>query len=121
MSNPVTRWQIITKNPESHSAFYRDVFGWEISADNAMNYRQATTGRGDAPDGGFWPSPSDETPCCVQLFIEVQDVGSSITRATEHGAQVAMPAQQLPEGEVMALLVDSQGLGFGIFSPAKAS
>ena len=25
----------------------------------------------------------------------------------------------LPEGEVMALLVDCEGLGFGVFSPAK--
>ena len=120
MSNPVVRWQIITKNPESHSAFYRDVFDWKISADNALNYRQATSGRDEGPDGGFWPAPSD-TPCCVQLYMEVEDVEASITRATEHGAQVVMPAQQLPEGEVMALLVDCEGLGFGIFSPAKPS
>ncbi len=120
MSNPVARWQIVTKNPERHSAFYRDVFDWEISSDNALNYRQAISGRDEGPDGGFWPAPPD-TPCCVQLYMEVEDVEASIIRATERGAQVVMPAQRLPEGEVMALLVDCEGLGFGIFSPAKTS
>ena len=120
MSNPVARWQIITKNPEDHAAFYRDVFDWKISADNALNYRQATSGRDAGPDGGFWPAPSD-APCIVQLYMEVEDVEAHITRAFEHGAQVVMPAQHLPEGEEMALLVDSEGLGFGLFSPAKPS
>jgi hypothetical protein len=120
MSNPVARWQIITKDPERHSAFYRDVFDWQISADNALNYREATSGRDDGPDGGFWPAPSDG-PCSVQLYIEVEDVDAAVARATEHGAQVVMPTQQLPDGDVMALLVDIEGLGFGVFRSASSS
>ncbi len=27
MGNPVLRWQIITKDPESHSGLYHDIFG----------------------------------------------------------------------------------------------
>ncbi len=118
MSSPVARWQIITKDPEGHSAFYRDVFGWEISADNAMNYRQATSGRDEGPDGGFWPAPPGAANG-VQLVMEVEDVQASVARATEHGAEVVLPPQHLPEGEVMAILCDIEGLAFGVFSPAK--
>ena len=118
MSSPVARWQIITKNPESHAAFYRDVFGWEISADNAMNYRQATSGRDEGPHRGFLPAPP-RAANSVQLMIEVEDVKTYVARATEHGAEVVLPPQHLPEGEVMAILCDIEGLAFGVFSPAK--
>ncbi len=116
MSNPVLRWQIITKNPERHSVFYRDVFGWDISADNALNYRQASSQDERGIDGGFWPSPS-EAPCFVQLFIEVDDVEAAVSRATDHGAVVVLSPQHLPEGEVMAILRDCEGLTFSVFSP----
>lgn len=115
MKNPVARWQIITKDPENHSAFYREVFGWEISADNPLNYRQATSGRDASPDGGFWPAPP-EAPSFVQLHVQVEDVPAAVGRATEHGAEVIVPAQHLPDGEVMAVLRDSHGLPFAVFS-----
>ena len=51
--------------------------------------------------------------------MEVEDVEASIARATEHGAEVVLPPQHLPEGEVMAILCDSEGLSFGVFSPAE--
>ncbi len=119
MSNPVLRWQIVTKDPERHSSFYRDVFGWEIDADNALNYRQARSGNDGGIDGGFWPSPSDG-PSFVQLFIEVDDVDAAISRATDHGAEVIMAPQHLPEGEVMAILVDSEGLTFSVYTSPEA-
>ena len=119
MSNPVLQWQIITQNPERHSAFYRDAFGWDISADNALNYRQATSRDGRGIDGGFWPSPG-EAPSFVQLYIEVEDVDAAVARCTDHGGEVVMPPQHLPEGEVMAILVDCEGLSFGVFSPKEA-
>lgn len=115
MGNPVLRWQIITKDPERHSVFYRDVFGWDISADNALSYRQASSQDGRGIDGGFWPSPGD-APCFVQLFIEVDDVPAAVSRATDHGADVVMNPQHLPEGEVMAILRDCEGLTFSVFN-----
>ena len=118
MSNPVLRWQVITKDPERHSTFYRDVFGWEISADNPLQYRQASSGDERGIDGGFWPAPG-EAPCFIQFYIEVDDVEIYLKRSTEHGAVVVMGPQHLPEGEVMAILRDCEGLPFGVFSPRK--
>ena len=119
MSNPVLRWQIITKDPERHSEFYRDVFGWDISADNALSYRQTSCGDERGIEGGFWPAPGDG-PCFVQLFVEVDDVEAAVSRATDHGAVVILAPQHLPEGEVMAILRDSEGLTFSVFSPKDA-
>ena len=39
-------------------------------------------------------------------------------QAVECGAQILIPHQRLPDGDEMALLIDVQGLAFGIFKPA---
>ena len=44
MSNPVTHWQIISKDPEGAAGFYQEMFGWTIDTANKLNYRMVETG-----------------------------------------------------------------------------
>lgn len=53
MGDPVVQWQIISKEPDKHAAFYRAVFGWNISADNPLGYRAADTGSTKGIQGAF--------------------------------------------------------------------
>lgn len=115
MSNAVAQWQIVSKNPKATCEFYEKLFGWTITDANSLGYRQVNTGGGI--QGGVWPSPPDGHDI-VQLFVQVSDVADSIKRAVECGAQILIPHQKLPDGDEMALLIDVQGLAFGIFKPA---
>jgi predicted enzyme related to lactoylglutathione lyase len=108
--NPVTRWQIIARDPEASARFYSTLFGWRVDADNALGYRQLATG---GADGGIWPSQG-EGPDMVQLFVEVDDVATMIESAVQLGARVVIPRAVLPDGDVMAVLVDTAGLAFGL-------
>ena len=56
----------------------------------------------------------------VQLFIEVDNVASSVQKATELGATVIVPPQKLPDGSQLAILHDPEGVSFGIMSSAGA-
>ena len=112
MGQPVVRWQIISSDPEATASFYRDLFGWTEKRDNALGYRQLTTGT-NGIDGGVWPAPPD-VQSFVQLFVEVPDVEMHIARATRLGAQVLVPPSALPDGDTMAVLRDPSGLAFGI-------
>ncbi len=38
MPNHIVRWQIVTPEPAQAAAFYREVFGWELSVANSMGY-----------------------------------------------------------------------------------
>ena len=112
MSAPIVHWQIVTPKPEAVATFYRDLFGWKISAQNALGYRQVDTGQ-QGLNGGVWPSPPD-APSLVQLFVGVPDVVSAVAEATRLGATVIVPTTTLPDGDVMAILSDPAGITFGV-------
>jgi predicted enzyme related to lactoylglutathione lyase len=113
MSNAVIEFQIIATNPEATAAFYRQLFGWTVDADNALGYRRIATGSAEGIQGGIWPAPP-QAPTFVQLFIAVDDVAQSVAEAEKLGAKVLIPATTLPEGDVMAVLQDPQGMTFGL-------
>ena len=112
MSAPVLQWQILSPDPNGVAEFYRTLFGWRVTSDNALGYRQIETGAGGFR-GGIWPAPPG-SHTFVQLFVGVEDVDQSVARATELGARVIVPPTALPDGDVMAVLADPQGLTFGL-------
>lgn len=118
MGNPVTQWQIVTKNPDRLAQFYARLFDWEISDNNALNYRMVDAGDERGIGGGIWPAPP-EAPSFVQLFMEVGDVDAGVERAVELGGTVIIPAQTLPDGDRMAILRDPEGITFGVFRPGS--
>jgi len=120
MGSPVVQFQMLSRNPERTAEFYSALFGWSIDADNPLGYRQIRTGAGRGIDGGIWPAPP-QAPAFVQLFIEVPDVAAAVAQAAALGANVIMPAQTMPQGEMLAILQDVEGLSFGVYAPAPAA
>jgi predicted enzyme related to lactoylglutathione lyase len=112
MSQPVIRWQLISPDPERSSTFFRQLFGWQTSRDNALGYREVTAGDGGI-HGGIWPAPPGVTPF-VQLFVQVDDIDACVAQATSLGAKVIVPKTALPDGNEMAVLHDPQGLPVAI-------
>ncbi|MBL8878234.1 MAG: VOC family protein [Phycisphaerales bacterium] len=120
MGNPVIHWQIVSRKPDELVSFYTKLFGWTVSANNALGYRMLSTGAGRGIDGGVWPAPP-EAHAFVQLHVEVSDIADYVARATELGARVIIPAQPLPEGGHMAVLCDPDGVPFVLFQPVAAA
>ena len=112
MTHPVVRWQIISPNPDTTTGFYKQLFGWSTSKDNALGYREVGTGPGSI-DGGVWPGPAGER-AFVQLFVAVPEVERYVARAMALGAKVLVPASVLPDGDQMAVLQDPAGLSFAV-------
>jgi len=108
---PVRQFQILAKNPQRAADFYQRVFGWSVGADNALAYRTVETG-GIA--GGIWPAPPDG-PGMAQLFLEVPDVPAAAAAAADAGGTVVIPPAVLPEGDELAVIVDPEGIPFGLF------
>ena len=112
MSHPVVQWQMVAKDPEAAAKFYGKLFGWKISANNALGYRQVETGEGGT-SGGIWTSPP-EGHSFVQLFVSVPNVAASAEQAMKLGAKVIVPATALPDGDTIAILADPAGITFGM-------
>lgn len=114
MGDPVTQFQILSKDPEKTAKFYSRLFDWSIDANNALGYRQIRTGSESGIQGGIWPAPP-QAPNFVQLFVSVHDVRAAIKNAETLGAKVIIPATILPEGDEMAVLLDPEGMSFAIW------
>lgn len=112
MSDPVVQWQMVARNPDELAAFYRELFGWTITTQNALGYRQVGTGEGGLA-GGIWPSPTGGHSF-VQLFVAVADLDRVVARASQLGAKTLVPPTTLPDGDAMAVLMDPCGVSFGV-------
>jgi predicted enzyme related to lactoylglutathione lyase len=117
VGQPVMQWQILAKEPDKLADFYTKLFDWDIDTNNALNYRVVDTGSERGINGGIWPAPP-QAPSTVSLYVEVDDVGASVARAIKLGGKLVMPPQQLPDGDVMAIILDVEGIAVGIFKPA---
>jgi predicted enzyme related to lactoylglutathione lyase len=104
---------MLSKQLDDTANFYTELFGWSVDANNPMNYRQIDTGTKEGIQGGIWPAPPEATSF-VQLFIEVDDVAKYVGEATRLGARVFIPPTPLPEGKAMAVMLDPQGMSFGV-------
>ena len=50
----------------------------------------------------------------MQLFIRVDSVAEYHTRAEQAGARTIVPPQKLPDGDELAIMLDTQGMPFGL-------
>ncbi len=119
MSDPVVQWQIVTTSPDSVATFCRKLFGWNITANNALAYREVETGDGGMK-GGIWPAPPD-AHSFVQLFVSVADVARSVEQTIELGGRVIVPPTTLPDGDTLAIIADPNGITFGLMQGPAAS
>lgn len=116
MANPVTHWQILTKQPQELEKFYSTLFGWTVTGDNPLGYKLVDTASADGIGGGIWPISPNEGHSMVQLFIRVDDVKAFVEKAEQLGGKAVIPPQTLPGGDEMAVVVDPDGIPFAMFS-----
>jgi predicted enzyme related to lactoylglutathione lyase len=117
MGQPVMQWQILARNPDKVTSFYSALFGWQVNASNAMGYRTVDTGADRGINGGVWPI-GDEGHPLVQLFVEVPDMAATIAKVEKLGGQVLIPPQVLPDGDELAIVLDTEGLSVGLMKTA---
>jgi predicted enzyme related to lactoylglutathione lyase len=118
VGNPVVQWQIVAKEPEAVTRFYGSLFGWKVQTNNALGYREVDTQNARGINGGVWPSPP-EGHNLVQLFVEVDDLDAYVVKANKLGAQIIVPASELPDGDALAIVLDPAGLSFGLYRPKR--
>lgn len=69
---------------------------------------------------GSWPVPP-EGHGFVQLFVQVDDLPRRMAKAQELGAKVLIPPQALPDGDELTILLDPEGIAFGMMRRGSAA
>ena len=94
MGQPVVHFEVIGKDGERLQRYYSDLFGWQIDADNPMNYgmvaREGNTNADGVGIGGGVGPGSEGYQGHVTFYVEVPDVEEALSRAESLGGSRMM-------------------------------
>ncbi|MDH6706870.1 putative enzyme related to lactoylglutathione lyase [Kitasatospora sp. MAA19] len=106
--------ELLTRDPAGSTVFYPTVFGWSVSPSE-----QYTQWGLNGEDFGGMLAMDDRFPPQVPPhwlpYFSVADVDTTVARAAALGADVLMPATDVPDGPRIAVLRDAQGAAFGVY------
>lgn len=124
MPNPVVHFEIVSKDPDSLSGFYRDAFGWNVAsqhpgtgAGGVPKYFMALPDGGQPPaigiNGGIGGAPEGYDGH-VTFYIGVDDVAAVLDKVQTLGGTHMMGPEQVPDGPIIGLFKDPQGNVIGL-------
>ena len=107
-------YELLTSDAAAAKAFYDPVVGWDIEAtpSNPMNYRMIRAGNGHA--GGVMELNAKMREHGAKPtwfgYVGVDDVDATVARAESLGAELKLPAFDLPGVGRIAMIADPQGI-----------
>jgi uncharacterized protein len=116
MPNPVLHFEIMGKDGAATRKFYADVFGWEIDANNPMEYGTVAAQEDKGIGGGVGANPEGAT--YVTVYMAVPDLQATLDKAEAAGGTTVMPPTEIPGVVTMAMFKDPDGNLIGIILDA---
>ena len=109
----VVHFEITADDPQRASAFYREVFDWEIKSWGDFPYWLATTGPEGAPgiNGALMPRRFDQR---VIHTIQVDDLDAAIAAIAAAGGELVFGPQPIPGIGTHAYCTDTEGNTLGV-------
>ena len=111
MANPVIHFEILGKDGKKTQQFYESLFGWNIDANNPMDYGMVSAQDGAGIGGGV--AAGQDGPM-VTVYVDVADLGATLKQAEALGGKTIMPPMDVPGGPKMAQFADPDGNIIGI-------
>ena len=108
--------ELATRDTKKAGDFYSTVFGWARDVQNLGPLEYTMFNNGDRPNGGMFGITPDmgNLPPHWLVYFAVDDCDAKVQKATELGAQVMKPADDIPGVGRFAILVDPQGAAFAV-------
>jgi hypothetical protein len=104
-ARPVVHWEIVARDPDRQTAFYRDLFNWEVGEGPIAMIPPGIGGPEPGPGGHI---RQGEKPGVV-LYIQVRDLGASLVRVGELGGAAVSEPFDVPNGPTLAAAEDPEG------------
>ena len=117
MGAPVVHFEITTAgDPAECQQFYRDLFDWEIDADNPMQYGVVRTNAGKGVDGGISAPEPGGSPA-ITFYVEVPEIDVTLKAVEAAGGTVVMPRTEITGMITLGVFADPQGNVVGLVEP----
>src|SRR5512132_2949281 len=114
MGQPVVHFEVIGRDGDKLRSYFSELFGWEIDADNPMNYGVVQREANTRPDGigiggGIGGPGPDDYPGHVTFYVEVPDVEAALAKAQSLGGTRVMGPETIMEDIVLGQFTDPEG------------
>jgi uncharacterized protein len=119
MGQPVVHFEVIGKDGEKLRTYYSELFGWEINADNPMDYgtidREGNMNADGVGIGGGVGKGPEGYQGHVTFYVEVPDVGASLEKAEQLGGSRVFGPDEIPGiGLTLGQFADPEGHVIGL-------
>jgi uncharacterized protein len=118
MGQPVVHFEVIGKDGAALRSYYSDLFGWQIDADNPMNYGIVQRDGNVSADGSGIGGGVGEGPegygGHVTFYIEVPDVEAALAKAERLGGTRVMGPEQIMDTVELGQFTDPEGHLIGV-------
>jgi uncharacterized protein len=123
MGQPVVHFEVIGQDGDKLRSYFSELFGWEIDADNPMNYGMVQREGNTNPDGigiggGIGGPGPDGYAGHVTFYVEVPDVEAALAKAESLGGTRMMGPDQVGEGIEIGMFQDPEGHTIGVVKGA---
>jgi uncharacterized protein len=120
MPNPVTHFEIIGKDAKQLQEYYASLFGWNVDANNPMNYGLVGVQDGKGTGGGIGGS-MDGQQNFVTIYVEVDNPQAYLDKAVSLGGKVLMPVMEIPGAATIAQFQGPSGNLVGLVQAGTMS
>jgi uncharacterized protein len=118
MGQPVVHFEVMGKDADKLGNYYSELFGWDIDADNPMNYGMVqrdgnTNAEGAGIGGGIGAAPEGYAGH-VTFYVEVPDIEAALAKAESLGGSRMMGPSKVGEQVEIGLFNDPEGHTVGV-------
>jgi predicted enzyme related to lactoylglutathione lyase len=117
MGQPVVHFEVIGKDGKKLQEYYSELFGWEIDANNPMNYGVVKGDDNPSPvpsiGGGVAGGPEGYEGH-VTFYVAVPDVDAALAKAESLGGTRIFGPDEVMEGLVIGQFTDPEGHVIGV-------
>ena len=114
-------YDVMVPDTEAGRAFYRAVFGWDMTDSGVPGHDYTILAAGETMVGGLMPLTPETAamgvPPCWTGYIGVADVDASLARLLAAGGALRRPVEDIPGVGRFAVVADPQGAVFILFKP----
>jgi hypothetical protein len=118
MGGAVVHFEIMGQDAAKLRAFYGELFGWNINADNQWNYgtvdrSENLSSQGVGIGGGVGQLP-EGMPGHTTVYVEVPDVEAALNKVQALGGTRLMGPDKVMEGVEIGVAHDPEGHVIGL-------
>jgi hypothetical protein len=122
MGQPVVHFEIIARDGPKLQSYYSELFGWQIDANNPMNYGMVRrednlTADGMGIGGGIGTAPEGYGGH-LTVYVDVPDVEAALVKAEALGGERLYGPDEIPgQGVAIGQFKDPEGRVVGVIQP----